>query len=208
MNILWQSFWKYLCWSKRVNTFKHVRTWWRNISTFSSSIAVQTFASSCGVQTAVQMLNSLCTLGHFGLILHQLPASLCKLGSCKWYPTVLQHLCKLCSIASVIYFSPVCTFIVEYRTSPAQMLGLARGPSPTKHETGKSSHQVAPPPAPSPKCRIRNIHITISKKYAFRIWEIYNLQKTQNGEVFTSSHAAARPLYKIKKRGLVIRKYT
>ena len=53
-------------------------------------------------------------------------------------------------ISVFFYFSPVCTFIVEYRTSPAQMLGLARGLSPTKHETGKSSHQVAPPLDPSP----------------------------------------------------------
>ena len=28
------------------------------------------------------------------------------------------------------------------------MLGLARGRSRTKHETGKSSHQVPPPPPP------------------------------------------------------------
>ena len=40
---------------------------------------------------------------------------------------------------------------------PAQMLGLARGRSRTKHETGKSSHQVAPPSVPSSKYRIREI---------------------------------------------------
>ena len=94
-----------------------------------------------------KLFNSLCPIGHFALcsaILHSV-----------WLVHFALFALFACSHlqANGLATSQHC-WVWHWLV---QMLGLARGRSRTKHETGKSSHQVAPPSVPSSKYRIREI---------------------------------------------------
>ena len=134
------------------------------------------------------MLNSLCTLA----TLHQLPASLCKLCSRKWYPTVfLQHHCGVshlpaqilglagsytcftflhCALSDVASKQHYCA-IVEYRTSRPKcwvLHGVAVGRNTKQGNLHIKSHHQPFPLSKRQNQRnkgliIREIHITSSE---------------------------------------------
>ena len=139
-----------------MNILMHVSMWWRNISILPQVVECKLLCKCSYAQLTLHwghyaLLASFCPFACFTL-----QARLMQMASdgfaTSLHSGVVLHspLAQMLALALVWLFSSV-----EYRTGPAQMLGLARGPSPTKHETGKSSHQVAPPPAPSTKLRKR-----------------------------------------------------